>query len=186
MNNTNTNTECSKSFRNSLLVFWLRMIGWFATGVAAPVATFAIKFGLFTKYGYSVTTDELGNVTQMNIALNGWGIISVVLVGIFVLSVFGNIIDAYSKQYSFTKQCLVGVKNRIIPLIIIIGICFYLKGAIDQIIFCLIVIGVSQIAAIPLNPMPAWKAKVRGEEDYSDVITGLRNFLKTYTKKGDK
>jgi hypothetical protein len=34
--------------------------------------------------------------------------------------------------------------------------------------------------------MPEWKARVKGEEDYSDVITGLRAFLKSRRKKGGK
>ena len=179
-------TKESVEARKRLLVFWARMIGWLITGVGAPITTFAIKFGLFDKYGYEVTTDELGNVIGSHIAINGWGIISVILIGATVLSIINEIIDAYSNKYSFTKQCLIGLKNRIVPIAIAIGVCFYLKGTVEQIIFCLTVIGISQIAAIPLNPMPEWKARVKGEEDYSDVITGLRKFLKSRNKKGDK
>ena len=179
-------TKESVEARKRLLVFWARMIGWLAAGVGAPITTFALKFGLFTKYGYEVTTDELGNVTGSHIAINGWGIVSIVLIGAAVLSIISEIIDAYSHKYSLTKQCLVGLKNRIIPIAIAIGVCFYLKGVIEQIIFCLTVIGISQLAAIPLNPMPEWKSRVKGEEDYSDIITGLRTFLKSRNKKGDK
>jgi len=179
-------TEESVSARKRLLIFWARMIGWLAAGVGAPITTFAIKFGLFTEYGYTVTTDELGNVTGSHIAINGWGIVSIILIGAAALSIINEIVDAYSKKYSFTKQCLVGLRNRIIPIAIAIGVCFYLKGVIEQIIFCLTVIGISQIAAIPLNPMPEWKSRVKGEEDYSDIITGLRAFLKAHSKKGEK
>ena len=176
-------TSESVAARKRLLVFWLRMIGWLAAGVGAPITTFALKFGLFTKYGYEVTTDELGNVTGSHIAINGWGIVSIVLIGAAVLSIISEIIDAYSHKYSLTKQCLVGLKNRIIPIAIAIGVCFYLKGVIEQIIFCLTVIGISQFAAIPLNPMPEWKSRVKGEEDYSDVITGLAKLIKERLKK---
>lgn len=179
-------TKESVEARKRLLVFWARMIGWLATGVGAPIATFAIKFGLFDKYGYTVTTDELGNVTGSHIAINGWGIISVILIGAVVLGIINEIIDAYSKKYSFTKQCLVGLKNRIIPMAVAIGVCYYLKGVMEQVIFCLVVIGICQIAAIPLNPMPEWKSRVKGEEDYSDIITGFRTFLKSRNKKGGK
>ena len=41
--------------KKSLLVFWLRMVGWVLTGTVAPITTFAIKFGLFTEYGYNIT-----------------------------------------------------------------------------------------------------------------------------------
>lgn len=181
---TSEETPESVSARKELLIFWARMIGWLAAGVGAPISVFAIKFGLFTEYGYAVTTDELGNVVDSHVALNGWGIVSAFLIGFTAISIVSEIIDAYSNKYSFTKQCLVGLKNRIIPLAIALVICFFLKGVIEQIIFCIEIIGLSQIAAIPLNPMPKWKAKVKGEEDYSDVITGLRKLLKT--KKGDK
>lgn len=176
----------SVSARKELLIFWLRMLGWFTTGVVAPITVFSIKFGLFTEYGYQITTDELGNVTGAHIALNGWGIISVLLLGFAALSIINEIIDAYSKKYSFTKQCLIGLRNRIIPLAIAIGVCFYLKNSIEQIIFCLTVIGICQIAAIPLNPLPQWKAKVKGNEDYSDLLSGLKQFLKSKKNKEDK
>lgn len=178
-------TNESVSARKELLIFWARMIGWLAAGVAAPITTFSLKFGLFNEYGYQVTTDELGNITGSHIALNGWGIVSVALLGFTIINILHEIIDAFSNKYSFTKQCLVGLKNRIIPIAIAIVACYYLKGVIDQIIFCLTVIGISQIAAVPLNPLPKWKAKVKGEEDYSDIITGLRKILNR-NKKGDK
>ena len=177
-------TEASVSARKELLVFWARMIGWLVAGVAAPITVFSLKFGLFNEYGYQVTTDELGNVTGSHIALNGWGIVSICLIGFAAFSIISEVIDAYSKKYTFTKQCLIGLKNRILPLAIALGICFYLKGVIEQIIFCIEIIGLCQIAAIPLNPIPKWKAKVKGEEDYSDIITGLRTFLKRKNEEG--
>ena len=180
-------TPESVKARRDLLVFWLRMIGWVVAGVAAPITTFSIKFGLFTEYGYqAVTTDELGNVTGMHVALNGWGIISCALIGFTIISVLNEIIDAYSKKYSFTKQILIGLRNRIIPIAIAIAAFYFLKGCMEQIIFCLTVIGIGQLVAIPINPLPKWKAEKKGEEDYSDILTGLRKFLKRENKKGDK
>lgn len=173
--------------KKELIIFWLRMVGWLLTGVGAPITTFAIKFGLFNTYGYQVVVDELGNVVGTQIALNGWGIVSVALIGFAAISIMKEIIDAYSNSYSFVKQCLVGLKNRIIPIGIAIFICWYVKGVIEQILFCLTVIGLSQLAAIPLNPLPKWKAKVKKQEDYSDAITGFVSFLKTkFSRKGDK
>lgn len=183
---TSNETTETVSARKRLLIFWLRMIGWITAGVATPITVFSIKFGLFTKYGYQITTDDLGNVTEMHIALNGWGIISCCLIEFAIISILNEIIDAYSNKYSFTKQILIGIKNRIIPLAIAIVICYFLKGCLEQIIFCLATIGIAQLVAIPLNPMPEWKSRVKNEEDYSDVITGLRKLIKTTPKKGDK
>ena len=179
-------SEESVAARKELLTFWARMIGWLAAGVGAPITVFALNFGLFNEYGYEVTTDELGNVTGSHIALNGWGIVSACLIGFTIFSILSEIIDAYSNKYSFTKQCLVGLKNKILPIAIALGVCFYLKGVIEQIIFCLEVIGLSQIAAVPLNPMPKWKAEKKGEEDYSDIITLLPKYLRSKMRKGVK
>jgi hypothetical protein len=187
MSDNTTETHATVGFRKDLLIFWLRMVGWLITGVAVPITVFSINFGLFTEYGYQITTDELGNVTSMNIALNGWGIISAVLIGFTAISICNEVIDAYSSKYSLTKQILVGITSKLIPLLIGIVVCVFLKGCLDQIIFCLSTIAISQLAAIPLNPLPKWKAEKKDEEDYSDLITGLRKLLKLLkSKKGEK
>lgn len=177
--------ETSASTRKDLLIFWLRMLGWVASAVVAPISVFSIKFGLFTEYGYTVTTDELGNVTGMNVALNGWGIVSVCLVIYAIYSVLNEVIDAFSHKYSYIKQILVGLKNKIIPIALAIGICYFLKGVLDQVIFCLITIGISQIAATAVNPLPKWKSEVKGEEDYSDLLAILPKYLKSKIKRGE-
>jgi hypothetical protein len=166
---TDTETEKLNEGRQSLLVFWLRMAGYVLAGVGAPITTFAVKFGLFNTYGYETVTDELGNVVGTRVALNGWGIVSVVLAGVFFINVMKQIVASYS-GYSMTKQVLMGVYQKILPLAIAIGICYFLKGVLDQILFCLITIGISQIVAIPLNPLPKWSAD-RGEESYEDLIS---------------
>lgn len=176
------NSSSAKS-RKELLIFWLRMVGWVATAVVAPITTFSIKFGLFTEYGYQVTTDDLGNVTGMKVALNGWGIVSVVLIAFSVFSVLNEIIDAYAKKYSYAKQILLGLKNKILPIAIAIACCYFLKGMMEQIIFCLTTIGICQIAAIALNPLPEWKSKKKGEEDYSDLISLLPKYIRGKMKK---
>ena len=176
------NTSSAKA-RKELLIFWLRMIGWAAAAVVAPVTTFSIKFGLFTEYGYQVTTDDLGNVTGMKVALNGWGIVSILLIAFAILSVLREVIDAYANKYSYAKQILLGIKNKIVPIAIAIGVCYFLKGVIDQIIFCLTTIGICQLAAVALNPLPEWKSKKKGEEDYSDLISLLPKYIRGKMKK---
>ena len=171
-----------KEGQSKLLVFWLRMIGYVLAGVGAPVTTFAIKFGLFDTYGYETVTDELGNVVGTQVALNGWGIISVVLTGLFFINVMKEIVDGYS-GYSMAKQVLIGIYKKILPLGVAIGVCFYLKGVLEQIIFCLATIGISQIVAIPLDPLPQWSAE-HGEESYSGLIErGIELFKR---RKGGK
>ena len=171
-----------KEGKNSLLIFWLRMAGYVLAGVGAPVTTFAIKFGLFDTYGYETMTDELGNVVGTRVALNGWGIVSVVLAGFFFIGMFKEIVDGYT-GYSLVKQTLMGIYKRILPLVIIIFVCYFLKGVLDQIMFCLITIGISQIVAIPLDPLPKWSAE-RGTENYDTLIErGLSLFHKRHGGK---
>lgn len=183
---TEEDKEAVSSAKKKLLIFWLRMLGWVGTGVVAPITTFAIKFGLFDKSGYEITTDELGNVTGTYIALNGWGIVSVCLIAFAVYEIINEVIKSRGPGYSYTKQILTGVLHRIIPMAIAIGVCFWLKGVLENVIFCLTVIGISQIGAITLNPLPKWRSEKLKEEDYSDVLTGLVKLVKERVKKEDK
>lgn len=171
--------------KRDLLVFWARMVGYLATGVATPIAIFSIKFGLFKEYGYVVTTDELGNVTGMNVAMNGWGIVSILIIALTAYSILKEIVGAY-KGYSFVKQCLTGVLNKIVPLVIAIGIVYYLDGVVEQVLFCLTTIVLSQLAAIPLNPLPEWRYKKNGEEDYSSLATSIVKAVKELNRKEGK
>lgn len=176
------NTQKTNEGKAGILVFWLRMIGYIGAGVAAPITTFSIKFGLFNTYGYEKVVDEMGNVTGVHVALNGWGIVSVFIAGLFFINLIKEIIEAYS-GYSFAKQCLVGIYKKILPLAIAIGVCYFLRGVIDQIIFCLTTLGICQIVAIPLDPLPKWSAD-HGKESYEDLIArGIEMFKR---RKGGK
>ena len=182
---TETKTA-DNSAKKKLLLFWLRMLGWIGAGVVAPITTFSIKFGLFDETGYNITTDELGNVTGMNIAMNGWGILSVFLIAFAVLEVLKEVLEAQGSGYTYSKQLLNGVKSRIVPLAIMLGIAFWLDGVIQQLQFCLIVLLISQTTAIMLNPLPKWKSEKLKKEDYSDAITTVIDVFKRKMSKGDK
>lgn len=166
----------------SKILFWSRMTSWLGVGVAAPVATFATKFGLFSSQ--EPVVDALGNVVQQKgIALNGWGIVCCLLVGSYLMQILKEIMKA-NAGYSLTKQCYDGVV-KIIPLVIAYGVCFFLNGVIGQIMYCLGVLIVCRLAAIPLNPMPKWRYEKTGVEDYSDLLSGLTDIVKKL-RKGEK
>lgn len=177
-----TENEKTKEGRVKLLVFWLRMAGYILAGVGAPITVFSIKFGLFDTYGYETVTDELGNVTGVNVALNGWGIISIVLAGVFFINLLKEVIDGYS-EYSMTKQVLTGVYQTLLPIAIAIGVCYFLKGVLEQVLFCLITIGICEIVAIPLNPLPKWSAE-RGEQNFDGLVRRAITLVKKHWKKG--
>lgn len=166
----------------SRVIFWSRMTGWLGTGVAAPVAVFATKFGLFAKQ--EPVVDALGNVVQQKgIALNGWGIICCMLIGSYVMQILKEIVAA-NQGYSLTKQCYDGVM-KLIPLVMAYGVCFFLNGVIEQLMYCLALLIVCKAAAIPLNPLPKWRFEKTGVEDYRDLLSGLTEVVKNLRKKGD-
>ena len=171
------------SSRKSLGIFWGRMFGWLVAQLGVPIGTFAWKFGLFDSTSYETKYDELGNVVQTSVSLNGWGIISVILIGYTAIQILNQILDSMEDGYSLTKQTINGIKSRVIPLLIAFFICYFLNGVLSQIIYCLGVIIFSQLVAIPLNPMPQWVYKKKGVEDYKDVLTTLTNVLKEKKEK---
>ena len=162
-------------------VFWARMVSWLAVGCGAPIGAFAYKFGLFTK---TVTEyDELGNVvSHTSTSLNGWGIVSVLLVGSFVIQILKEIIDSCS-GYSLTKQFYVGL-CKTVPLIIAFAVCYFLNGVINQVMYCLMVLIICKLASTPLNPLPKWRYEKQGKEDYSTVTEALTDFVKSHAKRG--
>lgn len=158
-------------------VFWARMAGWFGVGCVTPVAVFASKFGLFQA---APATDALGNpVSSVNVSLNGWGIISCIIIGSYLVNVVQEIADAHT-GYSLTKQCYTGIVKTL-PLIIAYAVCYFLSGVISQVMYCLAWLIVCRIASTPLNPLPKWKYEKKGVEDYSDALkylTTIVNFKK--------
>lgn len=162
-------------------VFWTRMAGWFGVGCVTPICVFAAKFGLFKT---TPTYDALGNtVSDVNVSLNGWGIIACILIGSYLVNIIQEVADAHT-GYSLVKQCYMGVAKTI-PLIIAYVVCYFLSGVMAQTMYCLAWLIICKLAATPLNPLPKWKYEKKGVEDYSDALKVLTGLVKTL-KKGSK
>lgn len=160
----------------TLTIFWSRLAGYLAFSTIIPVATFAVKFGLFKEDATRV--DELGNVIDAaSISLNGWGIISCIIVAITASGIVKEIIAAYP-TYSLAKQCFTGVLKNIIPLITAYLICYFLNGVIGHIMYCLSIMIICQSVAIPLNPLPKWRYEKAGIEDYNTLVSSLTKLVK--------
>lgn len=171
----------SETVKNRI-IFWTRLVSWIVVGCAAPIGTFAYKFGLFTRH--TVEYDELGNiVSQTDVSLNGWGIISVLLVGSFISAIVKELADSCT-GYSMLKQCYMGI-CKTMPLIIAFAMIYFLSGVLEQLMFCLMVLIICKLASIPLNPLPKWKFEKKGKEDYSTLAEALTGFVKKYTKRGE-
>lgn len=164
-------------------IFWLRMLGWLTTSCILPIVTVALKFGLF-RSAPKITTDALGNIVHVNsYALNGWGILSCFLVGYTITQIMREILKSYV-GYSLTKQVLEGILKTVIPLVIAYGVCYFLNGVIEQIMFCLLILMITRLVAIPLNPLPKWRYEKVGAEDYSEFSTLFTKFVKSFKEKG--
>lgn len=158
------------------------MIGWISANCIVPIIVFAKKFGLFESK--QVYTDSLGNIiSSVSSKLNGWGIISCILIGLTLTSIVKEIASAYT-GYSLTKQCFDGIVKSVIPLGIAYAVCYFLNGVIAQVMFCLGTLIICKCVAIPLNPLPKWKYEKRGVEDYTDALSYLTKLVKS-KEKGD-
>ena len=154
-------------------LFWVRMILWLAIGCAVPVIVFASKFGLFTTNVPEV--DELGNaIGTPNVSLNGWGIISCLIVGGTLIHILQEL-AAVNTGYSLLKQCYIGF-SKLIPFVIVLAACHFLSGAMSQVIYCLTIYVICRAISIPIDPLPKWRYDKLGTEDYSDAL----NFLTTF------
>lgn len=161
----------------SLILFWIRLIMWVGASCIAPIAVFSNKFGLFKETSYEPVYDELGNVVNASPpALNGWGIVSCLIVGFTVISMLKEISKAYV-GYSFTKQIIQGILSAI-PIMICFAICHFLKDNLDAIRYCLATIILTKLIAIPLNPLPKWRYEKSGIEAYDDFITTVSKYIK--------
>lgn len=158
------------------LIFWARMGGWFGLNVGVPVGVFASKFGLFNieRTAY----DSLGNpIIKESVSLNGWGIVSCLIVGWTLVQILKEVAAAYT-GYSLVKQTVQGVTHQIVPLAVAYGVCYFLNSVLTQVMFCLAVLIVCKLGAIPLNPLPKWRYEKNGVEDYRDALSQISQFLK--------
>ena len=173
MEKNQTNSNASK-----LAIFWTRMTGWLLASCVAPVAVFATKFGLFSEEQYAPVYDELGNVVNSTApALNGWGIVSCLIVGFTLISIIKEVVKAYT-GYSLTKQVLTGIVHSILPLVICFAMCYFLDGVLDNIRYCLLVLIITKLVAIPLNPLPKWRYEKNGVENYNDFLSTVASYIK--------
>ena len=165
------------------LIFWTRLLSWIAVGCGLPIGVFTYKFGLFRDV--TVHYDALGNViSRTSYMPNGWGIVSILLIGSFISNILKEVAEASAPGYSLTKQMYSGLEKTM-PLIIAFGVCYFLSGVLDRVMFCLATLILCRLISIPLNPLPKWKYEKLGKEDYSTMFESLTKFVKSYMKRGD-
>lgn len=165
----------------SLILFWIRLIMWIGVSCITPIAVFSTKFGLFKETSYEPVYDELGNMISASpIALNGWGILSCLIVGFTAIGILKEVSKAYV-GYSFTKQIIHGICSSI-PIVMCFLLCYFLEDTIDTLKYCFAVLMVTKLVSIPLNPLPKWRYEKSGVENYNDFIKTMSEYLKTLRK----
>lgn len=157
------------------LVFWLRFAGWVLFGAVLPFLFIALRFSLFKK--------------MSGFALNGWGILAVIIVAVFFLYLVRCVRKGFSHKNIFVTQCINGLCRVIIPLI---GIYAIIKISIANLNLFLEALGcviLCEACAIPLNPMPMWIDKCRkerNEDESKDTIDYLAERIFTKKEKKEK
>lgn len=165
----------------SLILFWIRLIMWVGVSCITPVAVFSKKFGLFEEASYEPVYDELGNIVNASPpALNGWGILSCIIVGFTILTILKEVSKAYV-GYSFTKQIIKGICSAV-PIAICFALCYFLEDNIETLKYCFAVLLITKLIAIPLNPLPKWRYEKSGVENYNDFIKTMSEYIKTLRK----
>lgn len=132
-------------------IFVVRIILWSLFSCVIPVLFIGFRYDLFRK--------------ASSLQLSGWGIIAVIIVGVF-LYVLTKYIRAGFGQWSFVKQIIDGVIKVVLPLGIVLAICVSIRNNLDAFIQSLSCVLISETIAIPINPFPEWvweKSKGRFE-----------------------
>lgn len=149
-------------------VFWIRFALWSLCACVIPFLFIVYRFQLFQ--------------TISKIQIGGWGMIAIIIVAVFAFSIIRYVKMALSAKYSLAVQILNGICKIIIPLVVVMVIIYNIKSNIDLFIQVLGVVIISEMVAIPLNPLPKWayeqQKNVREEERKETVDYLLDSFFK--------
>lgn len=125
--------------------FWLKFALWAICACVIPCAFIIWRFDLFT---------------QGEQKLSAWAILIALLVGVFAIAVL-RYVDKGIKEWSMTKQVVMGIAKVIIPLLVAYFIAWELQKKIEacaidltNLLHALAVTIACELVAIPLNPFP--------------------------------
>lgn len=142
--------------------FWTRFAFWTLFSVMVPIGFIAWRFGLFK------LTDNTAQTASLK--LSGWGIIGVIIVGLFILAIIRQAKKGLAYG-SMLCQCIDGY-SLLIPLLLAILLIDGIKDNIDKFEQILIVTLVSEAIGIPINPMRRW-AMEHNIERSSNILTKI-------------
>ena len=133
-------------------VFITRAVMWAIFAAGLPFAFIAWRYGIFKE--------------QTAIALNGWGVLGIVILIVFFITLAGYIRKGIKPGYF--KQCASGFCKVVLPLLAILLILEGIKSDIELFEKALCVTIVCELVAIPINPFPQWLEERRKEQNLEE------------------
>lgn len=155
--------------------FWSRFVLWSVFACVLPFSFIVWRFKLF----HAISKMQIG----------GWGIIAIVIVLAFAISIIRYIKMALSSRYTLIGQILGGFCKIILPLLAVLAILYSVRENIDLMLQALGCVTLCEAIAIPLNPLPKWAYEAQKdarEEERKDTMDYLLDgFFSRKNKKGD-
>lgn len=130
-------------------VFWTRFVLWTLCACVLPFMFIVWRFELFK--------------TISKVQIGGWGIIAIILVALFVLTIIKYVRMALKAKYTLLGQFLGGFCKIIIPLVVALLILNSVKENVNSLIQALGCVTICEAVAIPLNPLPKWAYEAQKE-----------------------
>lgn len=146
--------------------FWIRFSLWALFAAIIPVGFIIYKYGLFV---------PANTTTKAQYQLSGWGIISIVIVAIFLLVLLKDAMKGLPNG-SMIKQCVKGI-GMLIPLFLFILMINSIKDSIEAFEEVLIVLLVSELVAVPINPFPKWATQNNIDMTENIIVKSIKKAL---------
>lgn len=135
---------------------------------------FIIRFILFTIFACVLPFIFIAWRYQLfrkvdSIALSGWGLVAIIILFVFTIYVVKSLKKGlYNKRkWSMGMQIVNGLLKIVLPLLTIYFIINSIQNSIDLFKQSLIITIISEMIAIPINPLPKWEMESfrEGEEN---------------------
>lgn len=148
-------------------VFAIRFILWSIFAAILPFIFIAWRYGIFT--------------AESKIKLTGWGIIAVVIVIVFIITLFKYLYRGM--KFSIWKQIILGFVGIVLPLTIVLLLVVEIESHIALVKQALVCVIICEVIGIPLNPFPEWLERRRVEQGKDKAETVSEIFWDTFFKK---
>ncbi len=159
-NQENQVNQANSKKNKKRIIFWTRFAGYVITGLLIPMIFLIWRFNLFEKVS--------------KVSIGGWGLVCIIFAGVFLICLAKQVKKGL--PYSFFTQCLTGFYKIIIPLAIVTAACFVCKDCIEKLFHFFAIVTVSEMFAIPLNPLPAWIHSQSEKEDEDKFLKFAKIF----------